>query len=478
MRYRDNAIDGTGDLLSSWLQELLPSATTLGIRTGFLTMEGVDFIALDVERILNSGGKVVIVVGGHDEQSDPEALEVLRQIVAKHPNMGMLRIVCEPHDFSNAKTYYLETAASHAYALVGSPNLTRGGLETNVEAALTLDSGTDDPEALAGVWDGIQAAATEEFSIPVTARVIERLGGTWRRSKSRSQARESKQAAAPSTPLSDGFEPAFDRIVEIGASPILAALPTGFGDLDRLLSGFHAGQVIVVGARLGCGKSTLVMDFARHMALHHGIPVGFFSLEQSRDEVMLRLLSAETRVPLHVLQSGDLSDDDWTRLAKRTGDISAAPLLLNHTPRLDIKGLTDAIAELADKYAARLIVVDSLSLLNGNRDRERYTQVTEIMRELKHAARSCGVAIVVTAQVKAPQGRFDKRPSIDDLAESESIAQVADVIILLHREDYYDKESPRGGEADLIVAKHRNGATDTITVAAQLHLSRFVDMAA
>jgi replicative DNA helicase len=178
------------------------------------------------------------------------------------------------------------------------------------------------------------------------------------------------------------------------------------------------------------------------------------------------------------MRSGDLSDDDWARLAKRMGDISAAPLLLNHTPRLDIDGLTEEIAGLAAKYGAKLIVVDALALLNGNRDRERYAQVTEIMRELKHAARRYGVAIVVTAQVKSPpQGRIDKRPCIEDLAESESIAQVADVILLLHREDYYDKESPRAGEADLIVAKHRNGATDAITVAAQLHLSRFVDMA-
>lgn len=477
MRYRDNAVEGSGNLLSSWLGEHLSSATALGIRTGFLTVAGADFIAPVLHRILESGGTAAIVVGGHDEQSEPEALESLYQIIAKFPDTGTLRIVCEPHDFSNAKTYYLKTTDGIAHALVGSPNLTRGGLETNIEAALILDSGTDDPAVLTAVWDGLQAATGDVFSIPVTDRVIARLGNARQRSSPSSRSGGPRQTAASSTLLADGLQPAMDRIEAIGVGAIYYAVPTGFGDLDRLLGGLEEGQVIVVGSRPGCGKSTLVTGFARHAALHHGIPVGYFSLEQTRDEVVQRLLAAETRVPLHILRSGDLSDDDWTRLAKRMGDISASPLLLNNTAHLHIGALTDAIEELAVEQGVRLIVVDSLTHLTGNHDRERYAQIAEIMRELKYTARRHRVAIVATAQLKAPrQGQFDPRPSVNDLAESESIAQLADIIVLLHRDDFLDKESPRAGEADLIVAKHRNGATDTITVAAQLHLSRFVDM--
>jgi HKD family nuclease len=322
MRYRDNALEGSGDLLSSWLGKYLSSATALGIRTGFLTVAGADFIAPELQRILENGGTALIVVGGQDEQSEPEALESLHQIIAKFPNTGTLRIVCEPHDFSNAKTYYLETTEGIAHALVGSPNLTRGGLEANIEAALTLDSGTDDPAILTAVRDGLHAATGDAFSIPVTGRVIARLRRTRKRSRLTSLPGRPRQIADPSTLLVDGLQPAMDRIEAIGAGEVSDAVPTGFGDLDRLLGGLEEGQVIVVGSRPSCGKSTLVTDFARHAALHHGISVGHFALEQTRDEVVQRVLAAETRIPLHVLRSGDLSDDDWTRLAKRMGDIS------------------------------------------------------------------------------------------------------------------------------------------------------------
>jgi replicative DNA helicase len=190
-------------------------------------------------------------------------------------------------------------------------------------------------------------------------------------------------------------------------------------------------------------------------------------------------LSAETRVPMHVLRSGDLSDDDWTRLAKRMGDISEAPLFVDDTASMTMMEIRAKARRLKQRHDLKLIVVDYLQLMTSPKKTEsRQQEVSEISRGLKLLAKEVQCPVIAVAQLnRGPEQRTDKRPQLSDLRESGSLEQDADVVILLHREDYYDKESPRAGEADFIVAKHRNGATDTITVAAQLHLSRFVDMA-
>jgi replicative DNA helicase len=221
------------------------------------------------------------------------------------------------------------------------------------------------------------------------------------------------------------------------------------------------------------------MDFMRHASLHHRHAAALFSLEMSKLEIVMRLLSAETRVPMHVLRSGDLSDDDWTRLAKRMGDISEAPLFVDDTASMTMMEIRAKARRLKQRHDLKLIVVDYLQLMTSPKKTEsRQQEVSEISRGLKLLAKEVQCPVIAVAQLnRGPEQRTDKRPQLSDLRESGSLEQDADVVILLHREDYYDKESPRAGEADFIVAKHRNGATDTITVAAQLHLSRFVDMA-
>jgi replicative DNA helicase len=280
--------------------------------------------------------------------------------------------------------------------------------------------------------------------------------------------------------LSDLLQPAMDEIEAIGASQgLMTGIPTGFADLDRLLSGLQAGQLIIVAGRPGAGKSTAAMDFMRHASLHHRHAAALFSLEMSKLEIVMRLLSAETRVPMHVLRSGDLSDDDWTRLAKRMGDISEAPLFVDDTASMTMMEIRAKARRLKQRHDLKLIVVDYLQLMTSPKKTEsRQQEVSEISRGLKLLAKEVQCPVIAVAQLnRGPEQRTDKRPQLSDLRESGSLEQDADVVILLHREDYYDKESPRAGEADFIVAKHRNGATDTITVAAQLHLSRFVDMA-
>ncbi|MGY0230316.1 replicative DNA helicase [Longispora urticae] len=226
-------------------------------------------------------------------------------------------------------------------------------------------------------------------------------------------------------------------------------------------------------------NSTIAMDFARSASLKHGLSSALFSLEMSKIEIVMRLLSAEARVPLHVLRSGQLSDDDWTKLARRMGEISEAPLFVDDTPNMTLMEIRAKARRLKQRNDLKLVCVDYLQLMSSPKKTEsRQQEVAEISRGLKLLAKEIQCPVIAACQLnRGPEQRTDKRPQLSDLRESGSIEQDADVVILLHRDDYYDKESPRAGEADFIVAKHRNGPTDTITVAAQLHLSQFVDMA-
>jgi replicative DNA helicase len=280
--------------------------------------------------------------------------------------------------------------------------------------------------------------------------------------------------------LAEILQPTLDEIEAVGAQGgVMSGVPTGFSDLDRLLNGLHAGQLIIVAGRPGLGKSTASMDFARHSAIRANQAAAIFSLEMSKVEIVMRVLSAEARVPLHVLRSGQLSDDDWTKLARCMGEISDAPLFVDDTPNMNLMEIRAKARRLKQKHDLKLIVVDYLQLMTSpKRTESRQQEVADLSRGLKLLAKEVECPVIAVSQLnRGPEQRTDKRPQLSDLRESGSIEQDADVVILLHRDDYYDKESPRAGEADFIVAKHRNGPTDTITVAAQLHLSRFVDMA-
>jgi len=226
-------------------------------------------------------------------------------------------------------------------------------------------------------------------------------------------------------------------------------------------------------------NSAASLDFARHAALRHGLASAIFSLEMSKVEIVMRVLAAEARVPLHVLRSGQLSDEDWTKLARRMGEISEAPLFLDDTPNMTLMEIRAKARRLRQRHDLKLLVVDYLQLMTSpKRVESRQQEVSDLSRGLKLLAKEIDCPVVAVAQLnRGPEQRTDKRPQLSDLRESGAIEQDSDVVILLHRDDYYDKESPRAGEADFIVAKHRNGPTDTVTVAAQLHFSRFVDMA-
>jgi replicative DNA helicase len=226
-------------------------------------------------------------------------------------------------------------------------------------------------------------------------------------------------------------------------------------------------------------NSTLALDLARAASVRHGMTSVIFSLEMSRNEITMRLLSAEARVPLHTMRTGQLSDDDWARLARRMSEVADAPLFIDDSPNMSLMEIRSKCRRLKQRNDLRMVIIDYLQLMSSPRRVEnRQQEVSEMSRSLKLLAKELDVPVVAVSQLnRGPEQRTDKRPMLSDLRESGSIEQDSDMVILLHREDAYERESPRAGEADLVVAKHRNGPTATVTVAFQGHYSRFVDMA-
>jgi len=282
------------------------------------------------------------------------------------------------------------------------------------------------------------------------------------------------------TVLEELLQPTMDEIDAIASSGGRASgVPTGFVELDEVTNGLHPGQMVVVAARPGLGKSTLGLDFARSCSIKNGMTSAFFSLEMSKSEIVMRLLSAEARIRLADMRAGRMSDEDWTRMARRMSEISEAPLYIDDSPNLTLMEIRAKARRMKQRYDLKLIILDYLQLMTSGRKVEsRQQEVSEFSRQIKLLAKELEVPIIALSQLnRGPEQRADKRPMMSDLRESGSIEQDADMVILLHREDVYEKESTRPGEADLIVAKHRNGATRDITVAFQGHYSRFVDMA-
>ncbi len=270
---------------------------------------------------------------------------------------------------------------------------------------------------------------------------------------------------------------ALDQIEKMSKGLISEGVKTGFKDLDILTNGLHPGNMIVIAARPAVGKSTLGLDIARYATIHDGAPAVIFSLEMSRSEITMRMLSAEARVALNNIRSGTLSDEEWARLARRMGEISEAPLFIDDSPNLSMMEIRAKARRLKQKHGLKLIIIDYLQLMtSGKKVENRQQEVSEFSRQLKLLAKELNVPVVAISQLnRSPEQRSDKKPMLSDLRESGSIEQDADVVILLHRDDLYDNQN-RSGEADFIIAKHRNGPTRTITVSAQLHFAKFVDM--
>ncbi|PPF79721.1 replicative DNA helicase [Subtercola sp. Z020] len=280
-------------------------------------------------------------------------------------------------------------------------------------------------------------------------------------------------------PLTTAVTAAIDEIEAAkGREGQMTGVPTGFAELDMLTNGLHPGQLIIVAARPALGKSTLALDFARAASIKHDMPSIFFSLEMGRSEIAMRLLSAESSIPLQSMRKGTVESQDWTKIAATRGRINDAPLYIDDSPNMTLVEIRAKCRRLKQRVGLKMVVIDYLQLMtSGKRVESRQQEVSEFSRALKLMAKELQVPVIALSQLnRGPEQRADKKPALSDLRESGSLEQDADMVILLHRESAYEKDNPRAGEADLIVAKHRNGPTATVTVGFHGHFSRFADM--
>jgi replicative DNA helicase len=261
------------------------------------------------------------------------------------------------------------------------------------------------------------------------------------------------------------------HIVEVRPVP---TIPVRCVEVDNPEHLYLAGRAMVP-----THNSTLGLDFARSCSITHRMTSVIFSLEMSRTEIVMRMLSAEAKIRLGDMRGGRMTDDDWTRLARRMSEVSEAPLFVDDSPNMTMMEIRAKARRLKQRHDLKLIVVDYMQLMtSGKRVESRQQEVSEFSRQLKLLAKELEVPVIAISQLnRGPEQRTDKRPMLADLRESGSLEQDADMVILIHRPDAFERDDPRAGEADLILAKHRAGPTATITVAHQLHYSRFADLA-
>lgn len=279
--------------------------------------------------------------------------------------------------------------------------------------------------------------------------------------------------------LSDSLE---DAIREIESAQNrggdMTGIPTGFTDLDAYTHGLHPGQLIIVAARPAVGKSTFALDIARHAAVKHKKATIFFSLEMGRAEIAMRMLSAESSIYLQSMRKGTVTEADWAKLASVRGSINDAPLFIDDSPNMSLVEIRAKCRRLAQQVDLKMVVIDYIQLMSsGKKVESRQQEVSEFSRALKLLAKELQIPVVARSQLnrQAEQSK-DKRPEISHLRESGSLEQDADVVVLLHREGIYERDHPRAGEADIILAKQRNGPTGTVVVAFHGQYSRFVNM--
>jgi replicative DNA helicase len=293
-----------------------------------------------------------------------------------------------------------------------------------------------------------------------------------------SQDRVTTEFSHIETLLKDSFE-RITQLYEAGAE--VTGVPAGFRELDRLTSGFQPGNLVIVAARPSMGKSALGLCMAANLAVREGIPVGIFTLEMSKSEVTQRLMCSEAKVESQRLRTGKLAIDDWPRLTAACDKLAKAPLYVDDTGSINLMEIRSKARRLKSREPTLgLILIDYLQLMtSGVTVENRVQEVSQISRSLKVLARDLDVPIVAMSQLsRAVEQRHDKRPILSDLRESGSIEQDADLVMFIYRDEYYNEESDQQGIAEVALAKHRNGPTDTIKLSFLKRYAKFSDLAA
>jgi replicative DNA helicase len=259
---------------------------------------------------------------------------------------------------------------------------------------------------------------------------------------------------------------------------LVTGIPTGFLDLDEKTSGLQKGDLIIVAARPAMGKTSLCLNIAQHASLRAGETVGVFSLEMSKEQLVLRLLCADSRVDAHRLRTGQLQEKDWARLAKAYADLSAARIFIDDSATLTPLEMRAKCRRLKAEHGLGLVMVDYLQLVSGSgRVENRQQEIASISRSLKGLAKELSVPVIALSQLsRAPEARTDRRPQLSDLRESGALEQDADVVMFIYREEEYKPSEENKGIAEIIIGKQRNGPTGTIKLAFIKEFTRFENL--
>ena len=244
----------------------------------------------------------------------------------------------------------------------------------------------------------------------------------------------------------------------------VTGIPTGFIDLDYKTSGFQPSDLILIAARPSMGKTAFVLNVAQHMAFKEGKTVAIFSLEMSKEQLVNRLFSLESKVDSQALRTGNLTDEDWAKLIEGAAVVGKSNLIIDDTPGISIAELRSKCRKFKLEHDLGIIIIDYLQLMSGGKHSEsRQQEISEISRSLKAVARELNVPVVALSQLsRAVEQRPDHRPMLSDLRESGAIEQDADVVMFLYRDDYYNKDTDKKNIAEVIIAKQRNGPIGTV----------------
>jgi len=280
-------------------------------------------------------------------------------------------------------------------------------------------------------------------------------------------------------PLKEIINQAFDRIEELyRRDEHVIGIPSGFVDLDALTTGFHPSDFIVVAARPGMGKTSFCLNIAQHVGIHAKIPVAIFSLEMSRDQIAQRMLCSEARISASRVRRGLITEKDWPELAHAAGRLAEALIFVDDSPSISVMEIRAKARRLKAEKNLGLIIVDYLQLMRGyGRSENRQQEISEISRSLKGLARELNLPVIAVSQLsRAVEQRTPKRPQLSDLRESGAIEQDADLVIFIYREEYYNRNTPKRGVAEIIVAKQRNGPVGTVELAFLEDCTRFENL--
>ena len=296
--------------------------------------------------------------------------------------------------------------------------------------------------------------------------------------------RQLKEHLAPVSELAPGALERIQRLYE--AEGEVTGVETGFEDLDRLTTGFHKSDLVVLAARPAMGKTAMALNAIWHAAGARGLPVAIFSLEMSKEQLVQRLISQITRIRTQDLRSGNVRAEDWPKLVRGIAEVSRAPIWIDDTAGVTLMEMRAKVRRLASRLSAQaetplsLVVVDYLQLMvgQGARSENRQQEIAEISRGLKILARDLDVPVLAIAQLsRAVEQRHDKRPLLSDLRDSGAIEQDADMVMFLYRDEYYNPDSDDKGIAEIIVGKHRNGPTGKVQLAWLEQYTKFASLA-